>query len=118
LEYFSLIYKRLNITVEAYGESYYNQFIPKIIEILKEKNLTKMDEGALCLYVPKHKVPLMLLKSDGGYNYDTTDMAAAWLRMVDWKCDRAVYITDVGQFDHFDKIFKGAELAGWYDPSK
>ena len=70
------------------------------------------------MYVKKHKVPLMLIKSDGGYNYDTTDMAAAWIRMVEWKCDRAIYITDVGQYDHFEKIFYGAEMAGWFDPSK
>ena len=38
----------------------------------------------------------MLVKSDGGYNYDTTDMAAARLRLVDWKADRLVYITDLG----------------------
>lgn len=43
-----------------------------------------------------HKVPLMLVKSDGGYNYDTTDIAAAWVRLVDWKCDWVIYITDVG----------------------
>jgi arginyl-tRNA synthetase len=80
-----LIYKRLDITNNQYGESYYNDYIPKVLEELKQKNLTKVDQGALCMYVKGHKVPLMLLKSDGGYNYDTTDMACAWVRLVEWK---------------------------------
>jgi arginyl-tRNA synthetase len=84
MEYFKQIYERLDITNNPYGESYYNKYIPEVIKILKEKNLTKMDDGALCMYVKKHKVPLMLIKSDGGFNYDTTDMAAAWVRMVEW----------------------------------
>jgi len=46
--------------------------------------------------VPKHKIPLMIIKSDGGYNYDTTDMAAAWVRLVEWKADRVIILTDVG----------------------
>lgn len=38
----------------------------------------------------------MLVKSDGGFNYDTTDMAAARVRLIDWKADRIVYLTDLG----------------------
>lgn len=70
------------------------------------------------MFVKGSKVPLMLVKSDGGYNYDTTDMACAHVRLNEWKGERLIYITDVGQFEHFDKIFKGAESAGWYDPKK
>ena len=40
-----------------------------------------MDDGALCMFIKKKKNPLMLIKSDGGYNYDTTDMAAAKFRL-------------------------------------
>lgn len=96
MDYFNLIYKRLDIKCEQYGESYYNQYIPGVLKELDEKKLTKMDQGALCMYVKSHKVPLMLVKSDGGYNYDTTDMACAWVRLTQWKGDRLIYVTDVG----------------------
>lgn len=118
MAYFNTIYKRMDINVEPYGESYYNQFIPGVLKELEEKKLTKIDQGATCLFLNKIKVPLMLLKSDGGYNYDTTDMAAAWFWLKQWNADRIIIITDVGQFEHFDKIFRASELAGWYDPKK
>lgn len=81
MSYFNKIYERLDITVEPYGESYYNDKIPTVLTILEEKKLTKVDDGALCLFVKKYKNPLMLVKSDGGYNYDSTDMAAVWWRL-------------------------------------
>ena len=82
--------------MEEYGESFYNDMIPSVLAELKDKNLVKMDKGALCMYLPKTKVPLMLVKTDGGYNYDTTDLAAARFRLLDWKAKRVVYLTDVG----------------------
>ena len=51
--------------------------------------------------VENDEPPLMLQKSDGGYNYDTTDMAAAWYRLIDQKCNRVIYLTDSGQSSHF-----------------
>lgn len=82
MTYFNVIYDRLDISLKEYGESYYNEMIPKVLKELEDKKLTKIDDGALCLYVKKFKNPLMLVKSDGGYNYDSTDMAAAWFRLT------------------------------------
>lgn len=48
------------------------------------------------MFVKKKKQPLMLVKSDGGYNYDSTDMAAAWFRLNKWKANRIIYLTDIG----------------------
>ena len=114
--FFKKLYKRLDITNEEYGESYYNPMIPGVIEELESKGLIKVDKGAKCLFVPKKKVPLMVQKSDGGYNYDTTDLAAARFRLLDWKATRVIYLTDVGQFSHFDLVFKGSQMAGWHKP--
>ena len=116
--FFRKIYARLDITNNEYGESFYNAMIPSVIQELEEKNLIKLDDGAKCLFVPKKKVPLMVVKSDGGYNYDTTDLAAARFRLIEWKADRVVYLTDVGQFPHFDLIFRASEMAGWHCPPK
>lgn len=54
------------------------------------------NDGAICVFVPKEKVPLMIQKSDGGFNYDTTDMAALKYRVNEVKADRIIYVTDKG----------------------
>lgn len=117
-DFYNQIYKRLDITIEEFGESYYNPMIPGVLGMVKEKGLTTLDKGALCIYVPNKKVPLMVVKSDGGYNYDTTDLAAAWFRLTQLKADRVIYITDVGQYPHFELVFEAAKMAGWHAPPK
>lgn len=72
----------------------------------------------MCVLIPKQKVPLMIQKSDGGFNYEATDLAALKYRIQDLKCDRIVYITDIGQKFHFQSVFKGAQICGFYDPKK
>lgn len=117
-KFFNQVYDILDINVEEFGESFYNPFIPKMIEELEEKKLIVIDDKAKCIFVPKKKLPLMVVKSDGGYNYDTTDMAAAQYRLLTLKANRVVYLTDVGQKLHFDLIFKASEMAGWHTPPK
>lgn len=63
--------------------------------------------------VEKFQIPLMIVKSDGGYGYDTTDTAAIRHRLIDLKADRVIYITDSGQEPHFLMIFAAAKKAGW-----
>jgi arginyl-tRNA synthetase len=101
------------VTNNEFGESYYNPMIPSVIQELEEKGLIKVDNGAKCLFIPKVANPLIVQKSDGGYGYDTTDLAAARHRLVTIKADRVVILTDIGQGPHFHLIFKAAELAGW-----
>jgi len=62
------------------------------------------DKGAKCIFVPKRKVPLMVQKSDGGYGYDTTDLAALRFRANEEKADWIIYVTDEGQKLHFDTV--------------
>lgn len=56
---------------------------------------------------------MIVVKSDGGFNYDSTDLAAIQYRLFTEKADRIIYITDLGQKDHFDLIFAGARKIGW-----
>lgn len=56
---------------------------------------------------------MIILKSDGGYNYDSTDMAAIKYRLKIINADRAIYITDLGQREHFEMIFAAARKVGW-----
>lgn len=63
----------------------------------EDKGIVKIDGGAKCIFLGKpFKIPLMIVKKDGGYNYDSTDMACIKHRIFNLKSDRLVYITDVG----------------------
>ena len=115
---FNQIYKRLDITVEEYGESFYNKMIPATLQELTNKGMIVQDKGAQCIFVKEGSIPLMVVKSDGGYNYDTTDMAAINYRLNTLHCDRLLYCTDVGQEPHFRLIFLAAEKAGWLSAPK
>jgi arginyl-tRNA synthetase len=87
--------------------------IPDVVKELEDKGLIKLDKGAKCIFVPGKQQPLIAVKSDGGYNYDSTDLAAIRYRIKDLKGERLIYITDAGQYPHFELIFKAAEMAGW-----
>ena len=67
-----------------------------LVKELLDKGIAKEDNGAICIFIPKQKVPLMIQKSDGGFNYDTTDLAAIRYRIDEKKADWIIYITDSG----------------------
>jgi arginyl-tRNA synthetase len=113
---FDQIYSRLDIKLEEVGESFYNPMLRPLVDELVAKGIAVESDGAICIFVPKQKVPLIIQKSDGGFNYDTTDVAAIRYRIEELKVDRAVYVTDLGQEFHFKQIFKAGELCKFYDP--
>jgi arginyl-tRNA synthetase len=114
---FQKIYDRLGITVYERGESFYNSLIPPLVKELEARGLVKDSDGAKCLFTPKvAEIPLMAVKSDGGYGYDSTDLAAIYHRLFVMRADWIVYITDMGQELHFHMIFDAAEQAGWHRP--
>lgn len=118
------IYDLLQVNLEERGESFYNPMLKGIVEELEKKGLVQLSDGAKCIFVEGFKnrdgesLPLMVQKSDGGYNYDTTDMAAIKHRIDTVKANRIIYVTDVGQQQHFFMVFKAAVMAGWLDPKK
>jgi arginyl-tRNA synthetase len=118
------IYSLLDVRLTDRGESYYNPFLPEIVSDLEKKNLVTLSDGAKCIFLEGFQnregesLPLMIQKSDGGYNYDTTDMAAIYHRIFEELGDRLIYVTDAGQSTHFQMIFKAAEKAGYLDPQK
>ena len=116
-QFYNQIYKRFDIKLDNFGESFYNSMIPVVLNELKEKELIKEDQGAQCIFIPGKKNPLIVVKSDGGYNYDSTDIAALNYRIKTLKANRIVIITDVGQYPHFELIFAAGKLAGWTQPT-
>lgn len=64
------------------GESFYNPYIPKALELLNEKGLIEESEGARVIFIEGKKIPLIVVKRDGGFNYASTDLTALWLVLV------------------------------------
>ncbi len=118
------IYDLLDIHLIERGESYYNPYLAEIIADLEQKGVVQISQGAKCIFLEGFQnregepLPLMIQKSDGGYNYDTTDMATIYHRINIERGDRLIYVTDAGQSTHFQMIFKAADMAGYRDPQK
>lgn len=116
---FQKVYSRLDINVKECGESFYNEKIPPVIEEFNKAGLVSIEEGgAKCVFVDGYQVPLMLQKSDGGYGYDSTDMAALKYRLFNLKAQRIIVITDFSQGDHFKMCFSAANKIGWLNGQK
>jgi arginyl-tRNA synthetase len=115
---FQEVYDLLGVQLQERGESYYNPMLPQIVADLEKKGLITISEGAKCVFHEGIRIPLMVQKSDGGYNYDTTDMAAMLHRVEEERADRIIILTDAGQSLHFDLIRRTAEKAGYLDPKK
>ncbi len=118
------IYNILDVRLIERGESFYNSQLPGIVADLEKKGLVQLSDGAKCIFLEGfvnregEPFPLMIQKGDGGYNYDTTDMAAIRQRVDVEKADRIIYVVDAGQSLHFSMIFKAAEKAGYFDSQK
>ena len=121
---FHEIYELLDIKLVERGESFYNPYLPEVVADLEKRNMITLSDGAKCIflegYVGRDETPLPIIiqKSDGGFNYDTTDMAAIRHRVEVEKAGRVIVVTDAGQALHFEMIFKAAEKAGYLDRSK
>jgi arginyl-tRNA synthetase len=115
---FSKIYQRLGVVVTERGESFYQDLMVSLVKELKDKNLLEADEGRYIMWGTKEKLPLTVIKSDGGFTYDTSDMAAIRHRIEEEKANWIIYVTDLGQATHFYSIFDCAEKAGILDRTK
>lgn len=121
---FEEIYRLMDVRIQERGESFYNPMLPQVIADLEQKKLITISEGAKCVFLEGFvsregtPLPMIVQKSDGGYNYETTDMAAVKHRVDIEKASRIIYITDAGQALHFQQVFKAAEKVGYYDPNR
>lgn len=122
---FQRIYDRLDIKLQERGESFYQSRMIAIIKELEAAGFVEEDEGRRIMWgSPANEngehdgIPLTIVKSDGGFTYDTSDMATIKQRYVEEKADWVIYVTDAGQFTHFKTIWDCAERAGILDRSK
>jgi len=115
MEGFDAIYDRLGVHLEVVGESFYQPLIPPLLDSLKDHMVN--NDGRLQMGIPEEKVPLTLVKSDGGYTYDTTDLTALHHRIFDQGANRIYYVVDNGQALHFRVLFGVASSLGWISDS-
>jgi arginyl-tRNA synthetase len=107
---FDSIYRRLGVKFDhTLGESFYNPHLQRVVDELCACGVARESEGALAVFfedVPALKEhPALIRKSDGGFNYTTTDLATLEHRLNTWKPDEIVYVTDGRQQLHFQQVF-------------
>jgi len=95
------------------GESFYNDRLTPIAEALETSGVAVQSEGALCVFDDIDEAPLIVRKSDGGFGYAATDLAALRHRRDDLDGDRLIYVVDSRQRSHFHKFFTAARRADW-----
>jgi arginyl-tRNA synthetase len=114
-----VIYDLLDIHLTERGESFYNPLLPAVVEDLAQLGLLVEDAGAKCVFLEGftnkagEPLPLIVQKSDGGYNYAATDLAAIRYRIQQDEAEQIIYVTDAGQANHFAQVFQVARRAGW-----
>jgi arginyl-tRNA synthetase len=116
---FQTIYDRLDIRLTERGESFYNPLLSDVVADLEQQGLLVEDQGARVVFLEGftnkagEPLPLIVQKSDGGFNYATTDLAAIRYRTQQDGAERVLYVVDAGQANHFAQVFQVAARAGW-----
>jgi arginyl-tRNA synthetase len=122
IAYLDLVYQDLGITltvIDAVGESFYNEMLSDIVADLYADGLIVESGGALCVFPPGftnregEALPLIVQKSDGGFGYAASDLAAVRDRVVNLGADEMLYVVGVPQAQHFEMVFAVARMAGW-----
>ncbi len=111
---FERLYQRLGVKFDlTRGESYYHQQLPALIELLQQKDLTSLSEGALVVFLEEQKLPACIVrKSDGAFNYAATDIATLLSRQKEFNPQLIIYVTDERQQLHFKQVFAIGQKIG------
>ena len=111
---FERMYAKLGVKFDTYrGESYYNEMMPGVVEELIKAGLAVESEGALVVNLEAEKLGVAIVrKSDGGYNYTTSDLACVKSRVAEYAPERIIYVTDARQQLHFRQWFSIAAKMG------
>lgn len=119
------VYELLKVSLnrsDLRAESFYNDDLPEIVTDLQAAGLLTESDGAQCVFLEEFKgkdgspLPVIIKKSDGGYLYASTDLAAVRYRCNTLGADRALYVVDARQSLHFQQVFAVARAAGFVRP--
>ena len=124
------IYDRLDVSFDFWlGESFYNEHLGPVVDEMVASGMAKESEGAICVFsageLPPKKdpflkntkegvedYPFIIRKSDGGFNYATTDIATIDYRLKEWQAEVIWYVVDFRQEEHFTRLFEVAKRRG------
>jgi arginyl-tRNA synthetase len=112
------IYDRLSVKLSVEnerGESFYNSKLASVVSDLKSAGVATESQGAIIVQSPEYEAPLIIQKSDGGFLYGTTDLAAIRYRVNVLHANRIIYVHDNRQAQHFAQLFWTARAAHWAD---
>jgi arginyl-tRNA synthetase len=118
LKEFERAYQVLDIHYDIQrGESFYNDRLASVVERLLKSGIAEISEGAVCVFFPDipelTERPAMIRKSDGGFNYATTDIATVDYRIQDLKADTVWLVVGAPQILHFKQIIAIARREGY-----
>jgi arginyl-tRNA synthetase len=122
VEYFDNVYAQLNISLSAadvVGESYYNDMLADVVSDLDALGLLVRSGGALCVFPDGFSnrdgepLPLIVQKSDEGFGYAASDLAAVRDRVSTLHASEMLYVVGMPQSQHLAMVFAVARMAGW-----
>ncbi|MDQ3738647.1 MAG: arginine--tRNA ligase [Actinomycetota bacterium] len=125
--HFNHVYHRLGVLLsddDLAGESSYQARMPEVIERLEAAGLLTESDGAQVVFPPGftnregNPLPLIVKARTGGFNYATSDLATIIDRVERRHADRMLYVVGAPQAQHFQMVFKVAEMAGWLPPAE
>lgn len=120
--YFRAVYDKLDVEIrdeDVVGESAYNDDLQQVVKDLEAAGVAVRSDGALCVFFDDVKgpdgnpTPLIVRKSNGGFGYAATDLAAIRNRVAGLHADTLLYVVDARQALHFRMVFETARRAGW-----
>lgn len=116
------MYQLLGVTLteeHERGESFYRDMLADTVKSIEGTGHLVESQGARCVFLDQFKtkdgkpLPIIVQKSDGGFNYETFDLAGIRYRLEKLRADRVIYVTDARQALHFQQVFALAEKIGW-----
>jgi arginyl-tRNA synthetase len=122
VRYFDEVYAKLDVLLtddDIVGESFYNPMLAEVVRDLDAKGLLVESDRAMCVFPPGftnragEPLPVIVQKSDEGYGYATSDLAAIRDRVGRLGAQRILYVVGAPQAQHFDMCFAVATMAGW-----
>jgi arginyl-tRNA synthetase len=110
------VYEKLDVKLtrgDVRSESFYNDDLSQVVTDLETEKMLTTSDGAKCVFLENEEIPVIIQKSDGGYLYATTDLAALRYRANTLEAKRISYVVDARQSGHFKQVFKVAKNAGF-----
>ena len=119
LEY-KKIYQKLNIEFDTYnGESFYNEMMPKVVELLLDKKIAIIENDTTIVFFKDENIfPCIVRKKDGAFLYSTSDLSCIKYRREKYLIQKLIYVVDERQKKHFEQIFDISDRLGWMEEKK